>query len=184
MNTPSSSVKAQAFVSARSALAIAQRAAKRPDNEAPGLPFAVKSEQEVVVEVFFLRSSGNPTAPNTSPPEFSVQLDRSGSVLKAGPIASQNVDALRSASADGTVGVAETQSVQTYVEERNRFLDISPAVWSAFELSASAHDPAVAKLVSEYWHLFPAVVRSSDAGFYLGSSPAFFAWVAETARSR
>ena len=162
----------------------ARSTAKRPDNEAPGLPIAVKSEQGVVVLIFFLRSSGNPAAPNTSPPEFAVQLDHSGAVLKTGPMTKQEVDSLRSASVEPSVGTAETQSVDVYVARRNRFLDISPAVWSAFQSNANASDPAVAHLVSEYWSLFTTVTRSSDASFYLLSSPAFFAWIRNIAHAR
>jgi hypothetical protein len=183
MNTPSSSADDQSFIDARSARTIAGKAANRWDNEAPGLPVALKTQQGVSILVLFFGSSGDPAAPSISPPTFSVELDSHGTVLQASPMTSQQLSTLNSAAAQSSVGTAEKLSVEAYIPKHKRFLEISPAVWSAFRSNADASNPAVAALVAEYWTLFATVTRSYDSNYYIHSSPDFFAWVRKVAQA-
>jgi hypothetical protein len=179
MNGSSTITAAPEFIAARSALEIASRTADRPDTESPGLPFASKEGDAVVISVFFLRGSGNPAHPDTSPPGFEVQLDHAGTVVKSASLTAQEKAALRAAKVEPKVGMAETIDVQTFRVKRNRFFDISPAVWHAF--AANATDAATKELISEYWSLFKDITLSYDAPFYLQSSPTFFSWVRSNA---
>lgn len=168
-----------AFISARAAMATAQQAANRPSNEAPALPVAVSGPEGVGVIVFFLSNSG-PASSRVEPPDVFVQLDRTGKVLKNEPFAQRKIEAFRTRVAEPGIGSATTLSVEDYIAKRKRFLDISPAVWAAF--ADGSAPSSLAELVTEYWRLFCAVTRETDAAYYLEASPAFFAWVRSHAK--
>jgi hypothetical protein len=180
-SSSSSSNAPQDFVSARDALAAAQRAADRPNTEAPGLPVALKTADGVGVLVFFLGNSG-PANPHIAPPEYAVELDRLGKIVKSAAIEPGRIAAFSRRSAEPGIGTAATLAVPEYIAKRRRFLDVSPLVWAAFARSANADEPGTKELVSEYWALFCSVTRGDDGPYYLEASPAFFDWVRKLAK--
>jgi hypothetical protein len=153
------------------------------DSAAATLPIPVKVDGNVVILIMYFNERGRPGHRVLSPPHYAMHLDgHTGQVLRFWSTTPEALGITDLNAAIEGVGVGPQLGWEEFSDKKDRFLAISPDVWSAYARGAAPADPAVKPLAREYWSLFAQIETPAVAVFYLQASPDFFAWIRTAAQ--
>lgn len=148
-----------------------------PDEVSETLPIATKVEGELRVLVLFYKVLGRRGATRVELPSHAMHLDpRTGVVLRFWACDPTELG-LSTPLAQVPGAGALPDDVTDFLDLRDRFFDISPTVWEAFEAGGSQVSAPTRDLVHEYFDLFLRITRPSVAPFYAGAARDFFDWI-------
>lgn len=175
MATPYLSVEKLREAAGRAASAVL------PDEAAETLPVVTRTEHHgLSVLIMFFKMSGRPPAPPTvSPPTHAVWLDpRTGKVQRFRACKPEDLGLTEPLPKVPGAGEGIMDGMEKFLERRDRFFELSPLVWAAFESDVVTLDEDMRETVAEYYALFLQIVIPEVAPFYTGGAADFFAWIA------
>jgi hypothetical protein len=102
---------------------------------------------------------------------------QTGHVIKLWPTTAQELGIKSSGDPiEGVTGPVKLTPEQ-YAAKRDRLLELSSRVWSAFAAKRPADEEGIRPLLEEYWALFGETVLPEVAPFYLEAASEFFVWL-------
>lgn len=153
-------------------------AAVLPIETAVMLPVPIRAKSGLVVLVVYFRETGPRTRRVVEPPTHAMRIDPvTGKVLHFGATTPERLGIPRPAPKVAGAGIAPGMTGLEFAHKRDRLLDISRDVWTAYAAGSTAVDPATRALASEYADLFLHITKAEVASFYVGVAPDFFQWV-------
>lgn len=173
------------FLPAEEIRVIAGKAASAvlPDEVAETLPVVTNTEHGVRVLVLYYRILGRPPQGRPTLPTHAMLIDgRSGKVERFWALAPGELG-LTPPLAKVAGAAADMSNINTFIDRRNRFLELSPDVWLAFEARSASTDAATRAKVEEYWQLFKQITQPDIAAYYTHAAKDFFDWVRAVAGS-
>lgn len=174
MPTPTPTVSAEEI----QRIAGATSTAVLPDEDGQTFPIPVRVDGRVVILVMYFHVLGPRHRQVVELPYYAMHLDReTGKVLRFWLVTPDELG-IR-APLEPVAGAHDDPSVpwQEYVRRRERFLALSPDLWTAFAAGGTRPSPAVAAAAREYLDLFLAIATEAVAPYYPAASPAFFQWL-------
>lgn len=156
-------------------------AAVLPDEVAETHPVATRTDDGVRALVLYYRMVGPIPHGKPTLPTHAMWLDpKTANVVRFAAVTPEELglrpplDPVPGASAD-------MSDILKYIAKRDRFFELSPGVWEAFDRSATSADTATDDDVKEYWSLFLQLVHPEIAPYYTGAAKDFFDWVRSVA---
>jgi hypothetical protein len=156
-----------------------------PDEDADTLPVPHKdADHGLVILVLYYRESGPPRQRTVKPPHHAMFLDpRSGKVLRFWACRPEDLGIEMPPKPVPGAGIPAGMTSEEFLTKRQRFLDISPAVWEAFASGATELPNNIRSLIEEYKSLFLQITKAEVAPFYVEAAPDFFGWLEQVARN-
>jgi hypothetical protein len=126
----------------------------------------------------FYRVSGRLPRRQVHAPHYAMHIDgQTGHVIKLWPTTAQELGIKSSGDPiEGVTGPVKLTPEQ-YAAKRDRLLELSSRVWSAFAAKRPADEEGIRPLLEEYWALFGETVLPEVAPFYLEAESEFFVWL-------
>jgi hypothetical protein len=175
------------FMSAHDLKKIATKTAEEvlPDEDAQSLPFAHKDPKYgMVVMILYYRESGPPSKRVVNPPHHAMYLDpATGKVLRFWAATPDELGIETPVKPAAGPSARQGMPWQELFEKRQRFLDISPAVWEAFASGASQVPGETRAMLHDYRNLLFEITKPEVTPFYLEAAPDFFGWLDGIVRS-
>ncbi len=174
------------FMSAPELRDVAGSVARRvlPVEAAETLPVPRRDPKEgLVIVILYYRESGSPGKRVVKLPDHAMYLNPvTGKVLRFWAIEPEELGIETPLRPVPGAGVPADMPKMDFVEKRQRFLDISPAVWEAFASQASDYPPNVLAMIRDYRSLFLQTTKAEVAPFYVQAAPDFFRWLDQVGR--
>jgi hypothetical protein len=142
-------------------------------------PVVTRTEHGVTVLVLFFPMSGRPPAPpRVRPPTHAMWLDgATAKVLRFWATSPEDLGFPDPLPQVPGAGEGITDPIDTFLDRRDRWDELSPDVWRAFEAGATSVDAETRAKVAEYYALFLKIVIPEVAPFYTCGAPDFFGWI-------
>lgn len=175
------------FVPARELqrIAGATSGAVLPDEDAETLPVSHKdAKYGLVILILYYRESGPPRQRVVTPPHHAMYLDpTSGKVLRFWACGPDELGIPIPPPPVPGAGIPSGMAHEEFISKRDRFLDVSPAVWEAFASGTAQFPPETKSLIVEYRSLFLRITKAEVAPFYVGAASDFFRWIDDVAHN-
>ena len=176
------------FMSAHELRTIAGSVARKvlPVEAAETLPVLRRDPKEgLVVLILYYREVGPPDKRVVKLPDHAIYLNPfTGKVLRFWAIEPEELGIEVPLRPVGGAGVSAEMPKMEFVEKRQRFLDISPAVWEAFVSEASNYPANVLAMIRDYRSLFLQITKAEVAPYYVEAAPDFFRWLDQMGQTR
>jgi hypothetical protein len=179
---------ANKFVSAHDLRNIAGSIARKvlPVEVAETLPVPRKDPKEgLVILILYYNEIGPPSRRIVKPPHHAMYLNpATGKVLRFWACDPEELGIETPLKPVLGAGIPAEMPKMEYVEKRQRFLDISPAVWEAFASGATQYPGEVRSMIHDYRSLFLHITKAEVAPFYVEAAPDFFHWLEQVDQGR
>lgn len=153
-------------------------ATQLPIETATMLPVPLKKAGGLEALVVYYTETGPRTNRTVHPPHYAMRLDAAtGKVLHFGATTPERLGIPQPLVPVPGAHIDPKMTGLEYADARDRLLDISRDVWTAFEAGSTSPDAQTTALAREYLDLFLKITKPEVAPFYTGAAPEFFAWL-------
>ena len=176
------------YISAHEAVGAANGAYDMCTGEAAALPLPRRSEptRALHVVVLFYEEGMAPGEETVFPPHHVVTVDpATGDVVESRPCSPSDFGVAQAPGAPTQgFGLDPDLTADEFWELKDRFMDLSPAVWELFASEATSLDPADTGVVRRYDACFRRIAKAPLMPYYEAIAGDFLEWMSEVLGER
>jgi hypothetical protein len=146
---------------------------------ARSLPLATKSFLNLRIVVLYYRESVIPGEEIVYPPHYIMVLDaRSGKIIRFEPCTPRDLGVnKREGVPEQGFGLDPNMSPDEFWGRIDRFLEISPIIWQAFDSGKRKFNPKTTGFIKEYYSIFWKILKKPLLPYYSAVAKDFLKWL-------